>query len=411
MKKFNILCAFMGVAIALCSCNKEDNVIKSTANKAITETNYRIVDIDQAKSMAEKLVQMMGESKAIMGDDAGATRFKISSVEPYSTNGITTMYFINFGNNNGYMVLSADKEASSSMIAFNPKGHLSVSGLEKETGVNQQFLKLGKTIAEELNSGVDKSNPKYELWDAMGKNANEDIEIGIRRIEETDISAPGIRARHKGSYGLEEITPYYMVKDYVWGPGEGYNADAKVKDALLGPAVNIGLLCISNRFPKKYPYHEMFKDVTTMWTNSVSKMLRDIADQIPNFKWNKENYSKASYEDILACLISLGYKDAKLGEYDLHLYHKNVKKKHPVLLAGRDERGTHVWIADGYYEGKAEFFSRSRHTARIIHRWYEYVDMIFINWGLNGESNQWFSHDRIPYFKQDRKIFYDLDPS
>ena len=73
-----------------------------------------------------------------------------------------------------------------------------------------------------------------------------------------------------------------------WGQGTGYNADAPNPNYAAGcPAVAVGMLCYNYWYPNKYNYLGMgakFKEPTQK-SNPVSKMLRDIADNIPGYKW------------------------------------------------------------------------------------------------------------------------------
>lgn len=139
---------------------------------------------------------------------------------------------------------------------------------------------------------------------------------------------------------------------------------------------------------------------------SVSKVLRRIADSIPNYVWGASANmpSVAQPEDILKGLKRLGFKDATLVPYDFEILYKNLLYKSSnyfgdevsvsrgVLIGGysSSNKPGHIWFCDGYYE--QGYTVKKKFLGITTKSWREYDDRLYMNWGWGPEGgNGWFS--------------------
>jgi hypothetical protein len=120
-------------------------------------------------------------------------------------------------------------------------------------------------------------------------------------------------------------------------------------------------------------------------------MFRDIADNIPGYWWGTGTgtspISGAFPHEITAGLRNLGYGDAWHRSFDFELALSNITHGRPILLQGDAQSLRHVWVADGYWE--QIWLVERRFLGITINSWFEYADMIFMNWGWEGLHNGW----------------------
>lgn len=146
--------------------------------------------------------------------------------------------------------------------------------------------------------------------------------------------------------------------------------------------------------------------LSTTSSNAISKMFRDIANNIPNYTWGV-NASGARPDDCLQGLINLGFSEAKMCDYDFDIAYSQIKDNYPVLLgAYSNYGGGHIWICDGYWEQVWKITRKFLWWK--IKTWYEYVDMFYMNWGWNGDGNGWIDQDDWPNYRLQRTMYYDI---
>lgn len=410
MKKSFLFSVFASLLL-LASCSNESDITDEIGNTEIN-SNSRIITSKQAESFGEKAINAIFSNKDFYKTKSGEIleRKQNQDLKPQSVpipakDGKVVLYAINFGENNGFMIISADKESPFSMLAFNNSGHFEYNKLDKSSPFYVWLENQSERISKKLENTPNLTDEKYGIWKDMD-GSTKDTQIEIELVNDVPIETKG---RHKGSWNLKYETPFSTVRDCLWGQGRGYNANAKVSGAKAGcPAVAIGLLCKTHRFPKKYNYSGMPNVLNTNTSNPISIMFRDIADKIPGYFWGKKESGAHNASDILKGLHSIGYTKAKLGSYNFKTVYNNIKDWHPVLLVGYEHGGGHIWICDGYMEKK---WKVTRKFLGIkIKKWYEYQDMLYMNWGWNGQDNAWIDQASWSHYNNGRQMLYDLEP-
>lgn len=212
--------------------------------------------------------------------------------------------------------------------------------------------------------------------------------------------------------------PRCAVVCNTWGQGQGYNADAK-NGALIGcSALAVGLICRYFTFPTgpNFDYVNMPRRLNNVTTsNPISRMLRTVADNIPNYQWGKNpgDETLANGSDIKKGLINLGYKNVDLYEYELDLAYNNMKDYGPILIGGYINTASvgHIWVADGYVKYSFQICKNNQIIVRT-------QDFLFMNWGWDGTGNGWVDQNEwkpnisnvAASFNDNRFLFINVYP-
>lgn len=335
---------------------------------------------------------------------------QVSSIHSIENNGVITLYVVNFESDEGYMIITADKTADWAILAFNETGSLDPSKIDEESPFAVWFNGMSELSYSRITSPLRSSdNDIEEFWIAFEEPLKEGEELLIT-LSTIDKKTAGketeLRGTHKDSWGLSSVPPYSIVKNALWGQAKGYNADAKFPGALAGcPAVAIGMYCKAKWTPLKYDYSNMPNELTTTSSNAISRMFRDIADNIPYYRWGT-NASGARPNDVLTGLHNLGFAKAKIKAYDFSTTYNQIKNNYPVLLAGFSNSGGHIWIADGYWEQK--WTVTKKFLWWKVKSWTEYSDMLYMNWDWYGQGNAWIDQAEWPNYGYERTMYYDI---
>ena len=343
--------------------------IKST-NEA-TGITSRVVSSEQAKAFAEKAIGAIQEK----GDTVVIKNSVLRSVEKVqpvkSSDGTTVLYIVNFANEQGFMVLSADKEAKNPVLSFDTKRNFELEKIEEGSTV-WAWLETEKVkISENLKSGIHVDNQGYQLWEYIIGNEEGEVTVEIANIDEADNSKGAqLRATHPNKRGWYTISPWYDISQNLWGQGPGYSANAPSPNNHLAgcPAVAIGLLCKTWNYPSGYNYSAMPTTLNTTTANAISQMFRDIANKIPGYMWGTTSSGAPNVSSILTGLKNVGYSQAKYKQYDFQTAYNSIANWYPVLFVGYQQYGGgHIWIADGYYEQTWKYTRTKKFLGITIH--------------------------------------------
>jgi len=380
---------------------KQDDICPENIPELIPET--RTITSEQAIEFGNMAFSAIGASESVPFSAIEAKREAKEAVPILDDNGNAVMFLLNTVSDNGYLLISADKEASRRILAFSEIGNLDIDSIDPQSPFGSMLSEQKAKISSDIAQGINMGNDGYDLWEAIGKD---DFSVEIKLCNE----APETKGLHGERSGYTYVSPNWAVYSCKWGQGTGYNADAPNPNYDLAgcPAVAIGLLCRANWYPYKYSYYTMPTTLNTTSSNSISKMFRDIADAIPNYKWDSSG-SGASGEDIVTGLHNLGYTHAKMSVYSLGLAYDSFEDGYPVLIGGSNYYGSHIWIASGYYETVWQVTQKFLWFR--IRTWYEYQDTIYMNWGWNGSENGWIDSESWPNYNNNRKIWHRLYPS
>ncbi len=405
LKKFTY--SIVAILLVATGCQKElsDKAMSEELPEIGITPSSRIVSLDQAAEFGAIAIGAIEDQSDIAVTKAVSRREVEDVIPVYNEDGVAVMYAINYKNNGGFMLISADKEASTFLYAYNDKGRLDPAKVDPKSPFGMMIDQHKTSISADIESGIHKDNEKYQIWDALGKDSGYTVSLELVNAS----AVPGTKGYNSTSSGLEDVDVSNVVYNYLWGQGRGYNADAPHPgvDYAGCPSVAIGLLCLHHRYPSQFDYNNMPQVVNTSSSNAVSRMFRTIGNNIPNYEWSADG-SGAVAEDIVTGLKRRGYKNAKLVNYNFSRAYNDIAAGRPVLLGGFDYyAGGHIWIGDGYWE---QIWRAKRTRYGRTSYYYVYQDTIYMNWGWDGDDNAWVDQASWPYFGSSRMLWYNLYP-
>jgi len=302
------------------------------------------------------------------------------------TDGDTIYFAINYADDAGYILVDASLNAEVPILAFNDTG------------------KFISTHIDELPIGAESNENKESFW----------VEGNIPMLSK--VENVSFNKSSSGDKKLEKEVMPNVGKKYKWGQGNGYNNDAPNHASIGCPAVAIGMLCMHNRYPACFDYSKMPTKIEGddgTKSNPLSKMLKQIADNIPNYQWgkSKDQLSGAKDNNIIEGLKKLGYKNVLAGRINISEIISNIQNGQAVLLAGehRYDYDSHIWFCDGV----AQFFCTSKEdnsdnnviTAPRIKKRRTYL---YFNMGNEGKNDGWYYTQEWGEFSYKKRMFINL---
>jgi hypothetical protein len=153
----------------------------------------RVVTSVQAKAFAQQALGALLSLNNEEGGEAPMTRaaatrsgdIEATDVITLSSNGIPALYIVNFGNGNGYMAISADKEQANPMVMFSDLGNFELSMLEEDSPLALYINEKVEVVAENILQAGNRDPECYEKWDYLedvlvnedGEEINTSIEL------------------------------------------------------------------------------------------------------------------------------------------------------------------------------------------------------------------------------------------
>lgn len=416
------------------SCVREDVIIsKDDLNKPYCESESRISS-KLSKDQALAYVDLFGANLEVSSVPISEKRSlhepkKISHIDYYIENGDTLLFAVNYANDKGFVILSGDN-SSFPILAHSNEGNLNFKNIKEGNPFHLILLEYKKKVKRSLENPNGINSEYYEKWKDLG-NKNFQYEITPLNGEP---EAAKLRAR-KQSSNKKAIYPYTGKALNDWCQNGSFNDSAPNKAAIGCPAMAIGMLLYDCEYRLTGSHTstnpKFFREANQATMNNesgilVSKILRQIADSIPDYDWgydqNKE--SGATPINILSGLHKLGFQNAELVSYDFETLYKNLSfrtagyggvelEANRGILIGAfhmNGYGGHIWFCDGYYE---QAFTVTKKFLFIkIKSWTEYDDRLYMNWGWgsNGGNGWYGATDNVWTSLEHKNVEYKLNP-
>lgn len=321
----------------------------------------------------------------------------------------TLLYAINYKGDAGFIIIAGDN-SEFPIIAHSEQGNLDFDKVPQESPLSDLLARYKEKVKANLQSPERTKTDYFEAWKDLGKEGYE------YEVSPTEASPrESLRGRRRFSSAKQSVHPSTGMALNGWDQAGTFNEEAKNKAAIGCPAVAIGMLLYdcAHRPEGQYilttpsvGYNAPSATANNEEGKSVSKVLRRIADSIPNYVWGASANmpSVAQPEDILKGLKRLGFKDATLVPYDFEILYKNLLYKSSnyfgdevsvsrgVLIGGysSSNKPGHIWFCDGYYE--QGYTVKKKFLGITTKSWREYDDRLYMNWGWGPEGgNGWFS--------------------
>ena len=384
------LISYAAVALVLTACSSEEPITPpNQVNDAMGANPYRVSLTDALKN-ADALLGELSE-----GEVTRSVERKVESVEYYSRPGTrslggdTLLYLVNYADDAGFALLSADSRLRP-IYAISDEGSMSFS----DTTYNKGLALFARGVEAEITS---LPNLPYIPVDSL-------------------INQP-IFPDFGGTYIKSKVAPLLTASVRGWGQGSPYNKLCIIDGnqyAYVGcAAVAVGQIM------SYYNYPNPFGDIYFNWTlmkngmdyDDVALLLRLLGDEdnldMEYHLYGGDEGSGASPKRVRPTFINMGYNDpgnllnfssAYVRSY-LDKTLTNMDGGGPVFVCGygtnsNGQRIGHAWVIDGYiqYESKGT----------LVPGGYLLHDILFhCVWGWGGDSNGYFYWDRANRFGGD----------
>lgn len=373
------------------SGGKVDNELFEEETLLIDKESVNLTAED-AKKVALRFSSIRNDFKTRSVNDWAAENLDVLEIMDTTLNA-PLLYVINRGNDEGYVVVSANKKAVPIVVfsdtgCFKPEADIaSKSYLEDyKMQIKEAFqdrsdslrmrYSLEWAIFEKVDSGVavdarvfsttvnqmiqDEINRKTTMgYTYIGKigaaayylpaDNYQGLVMDISTHTDPAYNYEDVSLFFIKSYDFEQIGPLINTK---WHQGEPFNVDAPNGYAGCIP-IAVAQIAYYYKHPGKYDWNQIYPfPVLNDGFKYFIKDIRKLCDVTYNSGGTASNYDKA-----YKAFKSLGYNVAKAGLPDFIKLRNEMKTKNPVYIQGENSQTGkgHAWVCEGYknirYEG------------------------------------------------------------
>lgn len=353
MKFIKILTLILVIIVSLTtSCNKEklNNVGKINKRYFITK--------DDARYIAERFNFCRNNTNYRI-----TTNRTIKEIIPINDeNNIASYYLINYNDNAGFLILSADYRQEA-VLGFNEVGNFSLSNTP---------IQLEEIIQEEVNE-----------INYLRENSIDSIE---QHIEDTwaMLTQPPSTPIPTDPDACSNYTYIYKgpLLSTTWSQGCGYNDLCPIAGSGCCSCGHFYTGCVATAMAQIMNYHKWPTSynwtlmANTYGTSECAKLMRNAGLSV-SMSYGC-NASGAYSEDVAPALKNIfGYASSTAclsygGNTTYMTVQSELNNNRPVYLSGSGNAGGHAWVCDGYIDGESPCNS---------------ILFFYMNWGWGGSSN------------------------
>ncbi|MFR9542996.1 MAG: C10 family peptidase [Rikenellaceae bacterium] len=304
----------------------------------------------------------------------------------------TMAYIVNFADNLGYVVLSADRRTDN-ILALSEMGNLDVSEDDIPSGLAVYFANAETLYEQQIIEAKTQQNELLES--ALAKLSNNDIQT--RATSQTAVYSQW------ENYNEQP----YLVK-VRWGQDSPYNDNAPLinggRAAAGCVATAIAQVMSYHEFPTYYNWEEINKlyyPSTPTAKSDVARMFRTIGDNVSmNWGLPQDGGSGAQTVNARTHFTRMGYKNiGTMKAYNHNGVISNINNLRPVILRGNsymntythrhwflgkkhthtEYSGGHAWVVDGYLTRRRSVSILSNGVEQ--YKYYETQTLVHCNWG------------------------------
>lgn len=337
MKK-SILTILSIITLILASCTSEEP-LNANHHENLPQESY-FVPIPEALSKANSLMNAL-DAKSPSTRSSSSSR-SVESIDVFKSKTLTRsetsilpdtlFYIINYTDNSGFAIVSADRRTRS-IYAISTDGDFNI----KDTVFNKSLAHFFENMEADMHHSISKVRP-YQPIDTI---INPGTDIGTK---------------------TENIVGPYLSKSQAdWNQKYPFNKfcfDSNGKSALVGcVAVAAGQIMSYYRHPDNYNSHEYNWDLINSdhFCNELAYLLSDLGREENLDMYYSPTSSSASLNRLDPTFYNMGYEHCGYGTYFTHEAIKKYLKSGPVYFSGYryDNDGTssgHAFVCDGYIE-------------------------------------------------------------
>lgn len=406
MKQTNFF-LFPFLVLFLFSCNKEEHY-DAVSNR--TDKNF--VDSKQAVAIAS-LIGSPPETNGLRSTNAA--KLEIESIVPFGDNEQPSFYIVNYKDNKGYVMLSADKRVDA-VMAFSTSDNFVIEDDPDLPSGLVDWMYNADDVIEEVRL-TDGAGIELET-EANQAKINQDLILMVQQsfYQEPDDHLPTTP---------DPCAPWTIkngpLMTTTWGQGPGYNdfvpktgcstySNGRAPAGCV--AVAMAQLMKYHRYPVHYNWSAMPDEEGSPATASLIYRTGKSVDMTYGC-----DGSGAYSEDIPnAFKQTFGYRSASIADYTTSNFKtvvKEINQGYPVILSGGRRsngllpqyRDGHSWVCDGYWE-----------TQGCPEEGDSYVVLYFwMNWGWGRKYNGWYGFQKWDLedgssFNYKPKMIYNIRP-
>jgi len=354
--------------------------------------------------------QMLGSNPAdLFGKEATRTRGgdadvrAVKSVEPVvSESGDTVLFVVNYADNKGWALLSANVE-DQPIVAYNDVMNFSTEGLTAENPLDGWMKDRSARISYRMRQPADPENPYRKMWENL-----ETADL-TRASMTTIVPEGGTRSTHPDPREGWVDIDHMGARVTRWGQHAPFN-NTVPGGCLVGcPAVALGILFKDRDWPNTtahgYDYSKMPYNSDGYWDRSLipaqsstalEDMLYDIGYRFntlhpidykaqsyyyeitygentyrepqPYYQYSPNESSSTMDTTIDMLRYCFGYGGAYTTIFNIsdNRFYENLQNGPVLLRAGWAENKGHIWVCCGYEERQIGA---------------QYSDYLYMNWG------------------------------
>lgn len=427
MKKIlNLGLGIVCLSAVISSCAKEENLTNNTREAQVYRNPHRI---SQATALAE-LKAFLDEDPATKGSKPRTIKTIEALTETVpatksSPGGLdTTLYLVNFDNNEGYAVLAADDRISEMIIAVTEKGELHPSDfLSVKNRDITPLTYIDENGVEQVFNFYNEEEDDYYVATVSDRRI---IQEFIYDYVQNELDNSGNRDGSEEPKPNQEGGSYkWVTKEYIpmmvktlWSQTGDESLYNHYCPTLWGNKAPIGCVPLAlgqimnyHKYPKKltlegiainwdllstvHPYGDSFwkdEDATPNQKMYVSHFLNSLRDRCGAFSiTGNQTFALPKWAER-ELKNTFGYKNVqRYTKYREDKIIESLKKGSPVLIAAVSGIvNGHAWVIDGYrYQEGIDYRGIVGRTRTLFH----------CNWGWSGICNGYYAS----------KIFRTLD--
>lgn len=449
--KLYLLIALLGITLYSC-----ENVVDKSDAIPYSANQITVTVIDTVGDVNLDVIKHVAESYIKSTQTRNSIAKKIKEIIPVNDEqGVTSIYIVNYENNQGYLILSGINEYQP-VLAFSEKGNFNIALIDVDG--TSLWLQEQQGIIKNITTMPDSIKWRNKkAWNKFFEKETS-VQLGIKTQTRSGISA---LEREISDY-IEEslaqwrregytIYPYSELSTIFSGDDLDYinetiNNHAEdrycggvngtvflrtkkiINNSSKGPllqsqwnqvggyevngypagctAVAMGQIMRYHEFPVLYNWSAMAYNYSTSLT---VQLLTEIGKKV-NMNYDKDG-STAFISDVCNAFKQYGYSQANILAHSLDRIKHELLQDCPVYMTGTNN-GTplvaHAWVCDGYNDKETyesfDLMVLDRFSTDRIPPYYSiwsnstnYSDVKYLhmNWGWGGSNDGYFYQDNV----------------
>ena len=369
MKKFIHFLSIIALIAMSASCSSDEPAPIGDNN---VETDANFISVDDALISARKAFKvMLGKEKSHTRAHVDAEMFIPTSKTRNNGESLYGYYVINYGNGDGFALVSADKRRVP-VLALSDEGSMHLADTTNIPGLSW-YLNDNLTAMDVSGSIL---NPSIPIDTTLHQF---DPYLNPRKTEYCEPLITGFRSRFHQQWPYNKYCPQINGKQALVGCGP----------LALGTIVSY------------YKYPDTIEGCQVKWNEMYQQIYHDSWSRLFEIM-GRSQYLDASYgvdatsvypSKYVNAVKRLGYSDGKYVEFNTYDMETQLKMKRPLFMAGykyeADKILGHAWVADGGYEivYRLATIDDPKH---IQHDYYYHII-----WGWGGTANGYFLYSSL----------------